>query len=42
MKSIDIMVREHENIRRMSKVMRKYCYKVLTCEDVDHEVFFIK
>jgi len=40
LKSIDTMVKEHENIKRMSKVMRKYCYKVLTCKEVDYEDFY--
>lgn len=40
MESIDIMVEEHENIIRMTKVIRKYCYKVLTCEEVDYRDFY--
>ncbi len=40
MKSIDIMVEEHENVRRMLKVIRKYCYKVLLDEDIDYDDFY--
>lgn len=40
MNSIDIMVKEHENIRRMSKVIRKYCYKVLKDEKIDYSDFY--
>ena len=40
MKSIDIMIEEHENIRKMSKIMRQYCYEILTCKDVDYEDFY--
>lgn len=40
MKSIDIMIEEHENIRKMSNVMRKYCYKVMTNEDIDYDDFY--
>lgn len=40
MKSIGIMIEEHENIKRMSKVMRKLCYKVLTCDKVDYGDFY--
>jgi hemerythrin-like domain-containing protein len=35
--SIEIMVKEHENIRRMLKVIRKYCYKIMTCQEVDYD-----
>lgn len=34
------MIEEHENIRRMLKVIRKYSYKVLTCEDIDYKDFY--
>lgn len=34
-KSIEIMVEEHENIRRMLKVGRNLSYKVLTLEEFD-------
>lgn len=40
LKSIDIMIEEHENIRKMSNVMRKYCYKVMTNEDIDYDDFY--
>ena len=35
MESIKIMVEEHENIRRMLKVIRKICYRVLTNDNYD-------
>ncbi|NLV89442.1 MAG: hemerythrin domain-containing protein, partial [Tissierellia bacterium] len=35
MKSIEIMVEEHENIRRMLKVIRKLCYKLMTEPNYD-------
>lgn len=35
MESIKIMVHEHENIRRMLKVARNLCYKVLTNDNYD-------
>lgn len=34
------MIKEHENIKRMSKVIKKYCYKVMTCEKVDYNDFY--
>ena len=37
MESIKIMVGEHENIRRMLKVVRSLCYKIMTNEDFDIE-----
>lgn len=37
MESIKIMVEEHENIRRMLKVIRKLSYRVLTNGDYDIE-----
>lgn len=40
MKSIDTMVSEHENIRRMLKVIRKYSYKVLINEEIDYDDFY--
>lgn len=33
------MMEEHENIRRMSKVMRGYCNKVLNCKEIDYDDF---
>jgi len=35
LKSIEIMVKEHENIRRMLKVIRKVCYNLMTQSDYD-------
>lgn len=40
MRSIELMVNEHENVRRMIKVIRKYCYKVLNNEDIDYKDFY--
>lgn len=40
MKSIDIMIEEHEYVRRMLKVIRKYCYKVLLDEEIDYGDFY--
>nr|WP_300004438.1 hemerythrin domain-containing protein [Tissierella sp.] len=37
MKSIEIMVEEHANIRRMLKVVRSVCYKIMKNEAVDME-----
>ncbi len=37
MKSIEIMVKEHENIRRMLKVVRNICYQIMTQGDFDIE-----
>jgi hemerythrin-like domain-containing protein len=34
------MVEEHQNIKRMLTVIRKYCYKVLKNEDLNYEDFF--
>ncbi len=47
MKSIEIMVKEHENIRRMLKVVRNISYEVLTLgefelEDMDKVIDFIR
>ncbi|MGO1468423.1 MAG: hemerythrin domain-containing protein [Tissierella sp.] len=47
MKSIEIMVNEHENIRRMLKVVRGLSYQVMTLgefhiEDVDKIIDFIR
>ena len=40
MKSIEIMIKEHENVIRMVEVIRKYCYKVLKDERIDYKDFF--
>src|SRR5699024_3483679 len=34
------MVNEHDNVERMIKVIRKYCYKVLKDEDIDYKDFY--
>ena len=39
MKSIEIMENEHENIRRMLKVVRNVCYRVMTNGEYDLEDF---
>lgn len=39
MESIRIMVDEHTNIRRMLKVVRNVCYRVMTNDDYDLEDF---
>lgn len=41
MKSIDLMVKEHENVMRIIKVARKLCYKIVKNEDVDYDDFYI-
>jgi len=40
MKSVEIMIKEHENVMRMIKVMRKYCYKVLNNKAIDYKDFY--
>ncbi|GAA0726266.1 hemerythrin domain-containing protein [Clostridium malenominatum] len=40
MNAIELMVEEHKNIKRMLKVIRKYCYKVLKNENVDYNDFY--
>lgn len=35
MQSIEIMINEHDNIRRMLKVVRSLCYKIMTLERFD-------
>lgn len=39
MDAIKIMVAEHENVRRMLKVIRKICYRVLTNGEYDIDDF---
>ena len=39
MKSVEIMVNEHNNIKRVLKVMRMLCYKVLKNEEIDLTLF---
>ncbi|EPR11824.1 hemerythrin domain-containing protein [Ruminiclostridium papyrosolvens] len=41
MNCIDLMVDEHKNIKRMLKVIRAYCYKILKGEQAEYEDFFI-
>lgn len=41
MDCIELMVDEHKNIKRMLKVIRGYCYKILKGEQVRYEDFFI-
>ncbi|HEY8362518.1 MAG TPA: hemerythrin domain-containing protein [Tissierellaceae bacterium] len=40
MESIEIMVKEHENIRRMLKVIRKICYNLMNESDYDIQDFY--
>lgn len=40
MNSIEIMVKEHDNILRMLKVVRKACFRVLKGEGIDYEDFY--
>lgn len=40
MNAIELMMSEHENIKRMLGVVRKYSYKVLKNEDVDIDDFY--
>lgn len=40
MSAISIMVEEHKNIKRVLKVIRKYCIKILNNEEVDYNNFY--
>ncbi|EPY2271475.1 hemerythrin domain-containing protein [Clostridium sporogenes] len=40
MNSIELMVNEHKNIKRMLVVIRKYCFKVLKNQEVDYNDFY--
>ncbi|AKA70697.1 hemerythrin domain-containing protein [Clostridium scatologenes] len=40
MNALEIMVGEHSNIKRMLKIVRKYCYKVLKNEALDYNDFY--
>ncbi|WP_251859593.1 hemerythrin domain-containing protein [Clostridium sp. Marseille-Q2269] len=40
MNSIELMVNEHKNIKRMLVIIRKYCFKVLKNEEVDYDDFY--
>ncbi|AVQ46383.1 hemerythrin domain-containing protein [Clostridium botulinum] len=40
MNSIELMVNEHKNIKRMLAVIRKYCFKLLKNKEVDYNDFY--
>lgn len=40
MDAIELMVYEHKNIKRMLKVIRKYCLRILKDEKVDYSDFY--
>jgi len=40
MNSIELMVNEHKNIKRMLAVIRKYCFKVLKNQQLDYNDFY--
>jgi hemerythrin-like domain-containing protein len=40
MNSIEIMVKEHDNILRMLKVVRKACFGVLKGQAINYEDFY--
>lgn len=40
LESIEIMVKEHENIKRMLKVIRKICYNLMNESDYDIQDFY--
>lgn len=40
MDSINLMVEEHRNIKRMLKVIRKYCFRILKNQHVDYKDFY--
>lgn len=40
MKAIQTMVEEHNNIKKMLIIVRKYCYKILKNEKLDYEDFY--
>ncbi|WP_053955957.1 hemerythrin domain-containing protein [Inediibacterium massiliense] len=40
MDAIDLMMEEHKNIKRMLKVIRKLCIKILNHEELDYNVFY--
>lgn len=39
MNSVQVMVKEHENIKRMLKVVRKACFKVMKGEEINYDDF---
>lgn len=40
MKSIQDMIHEHENVKRMIQIMRKYSYGVLQNKNIDYKDFY--
>lgn len=40
MDSISLMVEEHKNIKRMLKVIRRYCFRILKGQEVDYKDFY--
>lgn len=40
MNSIDILVKEHDNIRRILKITRKACINIVNGEDICHQDFY--
>ncbi|MDD2494721.1 MAG: hemerythrin domain-containing protein [Tissierellia bacterium] len=40
MNSVEIMVKEHDNILRMLKVVRKACYSVLNGNNINYDDFY--
>jgi len=40
MNSIDIMVEEHKNVKRMLVVIRKLCYKIIKSDEINYEDFY--
>lgn len=40
MNSIELMIEEHKNIKRMLVVIRKYCSRILNGENVQYEDFY--
>jgi hemerythrin-like domain-containing protein len=40
MKAINMMVEEHNNIKRVLKVIRKYCISILNGVDIDYKDFY--
>ena len=40
MNSIELMINEHKNIKRMLAGIRKYCFKVLKNREVDYNDFY--
>ncbi|HHX60036.1 MAG TPA: hemerythrin domain-containing protein [Epulopiscium sp.] len=41
MDCIELMVEEHKAAKRMLKVIRRYCYKILKNEEIEYQDFFI-